>query len=76
MAQRRVTKANIIENIRSLSTEDFKYLKDNTLKAIVINKETKVNIVLGFNESNNITVVTVIKKANPYATKGTVKVKL
>lgn len=77
MIQREITKEHIIDNILSLSVKDFRHLRKNSLKAIVINNETKANVVFGFNSrSNVVTVVTVIKKKNPYASKGTVKVNL
>lgn len=77
MVEREVSKDQVIDNILSLSLKDFRYLRDHSLKVIVINKETKVSVVLGFNrEIDIVTVVTVIKKENPYVSKGTVRVNL
>lgn len=73
MDERDISVEHIIDNINELSLPQCRYLRNNSYKAIIINQETNVSIVIGFNKEHyKVTVITVIREEIPFATEGTV----
>lgn len=70
MEERGVTAEQVVHNIASITLEELGHLSKHSSEAMIIDKESLVNVVLGFKHST-ITVITVIKKKNPYAKKNT-----
>lgn len=76
MNERNITEDHIIDNVLSLSTNQVKNLNNNASEAIIIDKESGVSVVVGFNKRGRITVITVINKSNVYVKENTVSIKI
>lgn len=61
MVERGIVEDDIIDNILSLTTKQMEYLNRNALESIVINTETNIAVVIGFETVGRVTVITVIK---------------
>lgn len=74
MNQRNITEGIVIDSVLSLKLSQLKSLTNNASEAIVIDKETKSSVVLGFNKNGIITVITVINKSDVYVLDDTVSI--
>lgn len=70
MEERGVSLNQVIHNISSITLDELEHLSEHSSEAMIINKDSLVNVVLGFKQ-NTITVITVIKKKDPYAKNNT-----
>ena len=74
MVERGVAEDDIIDNILSLTTKQMEYLNRNSLESIIINKETKTAVVIGFNTVGLVTVMTVITGDNTRIKANTIEI--
>lgn len=70
MEERNVDKYVVAGNVIALGPERIAQLQEDNDEAIIIDKENDVSVVVGFN-SDKVTIITVIGKANVYVKSGT-----
>lgn len=71
MEERQVDEFVVAGNVLALGKKRIAELHENNDEAIIIDKDKNVSIVIGFGKRNQITIITVIDRANVFVKKNT-----